>query len=65
MARGIYVPTANIPDRNPFTEIQLIDQLDPLYRRAPRAHWSRPATEILNGIVVRLSEFCPTTTSSE
>ena len=54
---GIYVPTANIPDRNPFTEIQLIDQLDPLYRRAPRAHWSRPATEILNGIVVRLSEF--------
>ena len=54
---GIYIPTADIPNRNPFTETQLVGRLDPLYPREPRAHWSRPAAGILDGIVARLSEF--------
>ena len=54
---GILVPTANIPNRDPFTQTQLVGPLDPFYRRTPRARWTRPAAKILDGIVVRLSEF--------
>ena len=54
---GIYVPTADIPNRVPFPETQIVGRLDPLSPREPRAHWSRPAARILDGIVVRLGEF--------
>ena len=54
---GIYVPTADIPNRDPFPETQIVGRLDPLSPREPRAHWSRPAARILDGIVVRLGEF--------
>lgn len=54
---GIFIPTADIPNRNPFTETQLVGRLNPVYPREPRAHWSRPAAKILDGMVIRLSEF--------
>ena len=54
---GIYVPTADIPDRDPLVDTVVSRILDPTLPRPPRAYWTRPALEILCGFVRRLAEL--------
>ena len=53
--RGLLIPAANIPDRDPFLERGRIPaQLDPLTRRAPAALWFY--SKDLNRLITGLSE---------
>ena len=53
---GLLIRTADLPDRDPLVEAST-GRLDPLSTRGPRAVWSYPARPILDGTVMRLSEF--------
>ena len=54
---GLYVATADIPDRSPFETQIRVATLDPLIQRAPQAFWPEPIDMVAGGMVTRLSEF--------
>jgi hypothetical protein len=54
---GLLIPTADIPDRDPFVDESVAGRLDPTVPRAPRAHWTEPSSIVLDGLVDRLAEF--------
>ena len=53
---GLLIRTADIPDRDPLVEVA-IATFDPLSHRGPRAIWSHPARQILDGTVMQLADF--------
>ena len=55
--KGLKIPTADLADRDPFTQPDIDPLLDPLTPRAPRAYWSAPKSGILIGSPSRLAEF--------
>jgi hypothetical protein len=53
---GLLIPTADIPDRNPFEAVD-DPSIDPLMPRAPRARWQQPDNRFFAQLVRRLSSF--------
>ena len=54
---GLYVATADIPDRSPLETLASNPALDPLLQRPPQAFWPEPLDMVAGGMVTRLSEF--------
>ena len=54
---GLFVATANIPDRSPFDSQVNVAVHDPLVQRAPQAFWPEPLDMVAGGTVTWLSEF--------
>ena len=54
---GLYVATADIPDRDPREPTPGNSVLDPLVQREPQAFWPEPIDMVASGMVTRLSEF--------
>ena len=54
---GLFVATADIPDRSPFDPPVNGTAYDPLVQRDPQAFWPEPIDMVAGGMVTRLSEF--------
>ncbi|MGI9301680.1 MAG: hypothetical protein ACR2RB_03090, partial [Gammaproteobacteria bacterium] len=53
---GLYIATADIPDRDPFSPTATLIE-NPLTARPPRAVWSTPTPHLLAGIVYQTADF--------
>ncbi len=54
---GLLIPSADIPDHNPFESDQDDPKTDPLSPRPPQAYWDKPDRRFVKGLVERLSGF--------
>lgn len=53
---GLFISTADIPDRVPLTGQYSIFE-DPMTQRGPRAYWKEPLPHLMAGVIRQLSEF--------
>jgi hypothetical protein len=54
---GLYISTADIPDRDPLSVTVDSSVEDPMTLRQPRAYWKKPLPHLMAGVIRQLSEF--------